>query len=58
MKRKQNSFRMELLSEIGTSFSVYQDMETGVQYIVFMSDEWFGTTPRYNADGSLYLGNQ
>lgn len=52
-------FSMELVDDCG-SFSVYQDMETGVQYIVY--DEWkvlgnrwiFGIVPRYNADGTLY----
>lgn len=58
MKFKQNSFRMEMLSEIGSSFGVYQDMETGVQYIVYMRDGWFGITPRYNADGTLYNGKE
>lgn len=43
------------------NFELYQDRETGVQYIVY-SDysrggfSWFGIVPRYNADGTLYCG--
>lgn len=53
-------FSMEKVAFDG-DFDVYQDRETGVQYIVYR--EWknaYATfcamTPRYNADGSLYQG--
>ena len=48
-----NDFRMDWISDEG-SFEVYQDRETGVQYIVFWHSYGFGITPRYNADGTLY----
>lgn len=43
-------------------FTIYQDRQTKVQYIVY--DEWivlgdrhvFGIVPRYNTDGSVYVG--
>ena len=57
---QNNEFKMELVAFDG-DFDVYQDRETGVQYIVYR--EWknaYATfcamTPRYNADGSLYQG--
>lgn len=37
-------------------FGIYQDNETGVQYIVYRSFKGGGIIPRYNADGSLYQG--
>lgn len=52
-----DNFSMEEVADEG-SFEVYQDMETGVQYIVFWHDYKFGITPRYNADGSLYCGKE
>ena len=52
-----NEFQMEWVADEG-SFEVYQDQETGVQYIVFWSGYKFGITPRYNADGSLYCGKE
>ena len=51
-----NDFQMERIADEG-SFEVYQDQETGVQYIVFWHN-YFGITPRYNADGSLYCGKE
>ena len=44
-----------------SDFDIYQDMETGVQYIVYKEYShggysWFGMVPRYNADGTLYQG--
>ena len=50
-----NDFRMDWIADEG-SFGVYQDQETGVQYIVFWHSYGFGITPRYNADGTLYQG--
>ena len=50
-----NDFRMDWIADEG-SFEVYQDRETGVQYIVFWRSYGFGITPRYNADGTLYQG--
>lgn len=43
------------------NFELYQDRETGVQYIVYLDHSrggfsWFGIVPRYNADGTLYCG--
>lgn len=35
---------------------VYVDKETGVNYMVFISSYKGGICPRYNADGSLYVG--
>ena len=52
-----NDFQMEWIADEG-SFEVYQDQETGVQYIVFWHGYKFGITPRYNADGSLYSGKE
>lgn len=56
----QGGFSMEMVAFDG-DFDVYQDRETGVQYIVYR--EWknaYATfcamTPRYNADGTLYQG--
>lgn len=58
----QDGFSMEKVAFDG-NFGVYQDRETGVQYIVYR--EWknvYATfcamTPRYNADGSLYQGGR
>lgn len=54
-------FSMEFVDKYG-DFSIYQDMETGVQYIVYyewkaLGDCWtFGIVPRYNADGTMYVG--
>ena len=50
-----NDFQMDCIADEG-SFEVYQDRETGVQYIVLWHSCKFGITPRYNADGSLYCG--
>ena len=50
-----NDFQMKQIADDG-NFEVYQDQETGVQYIVFWHAYKFGITPRYNADGTLYQG--
>ena len=50
-----NDFQMKWIADDG-NFEVYQDQETGVQYIVFWHAYKFGITPRYNADGTLYQG--
>ena len=48
------------MSQIGFygDFRVYRDSKTSVQYIVFKDNRTgaFGIVPRYNADGSLYVG--
>lgn len=54
------AFSMEFVDKY-SDFDIYQDMETGVQYIVYKEYShggysWFGMVPRYNADGSLYVG--
>ena len=56
-RAEQESFYMGLVESDGY-FSVYQDSETGVQYIVYEDYNhggysWFGIVPRYNADGTL-----
>lgn len=53
------AFSVKFVDEYGR-FSIYQDMETGVQYLVYHEYSrggysWFGMTPRYNADGTLYV---
>ena len=57
---QNNGIKMEMVDFDGR-FYVYQDSETGVQYILYR--DWKNTyatfcamTPRYNADGSLYCG--
>lgn len=59
---QNNEFKMELVAFDG-DFDVYQDRETGVQYIVYR--EWknaYATfcamTPRYNSDGTLYCDKE
>ena len=52
------AFFMEFVDKY-RDFDIYQDMETGVQYIVYKEYShggysWFGMVPRYNADGTLY----
>ena len=37
------------------SVSVYVDEETGVNYLIFSGRRKGNITPRYNADGSLYI---
>ena len=62
-QRTQNEgFKMEAVAHDG-NFDVYQDRETGVQYIVYR--EWknaYATfcamTPRYNSDGTLYCDKE
>lgn len=54
------TFSMEFVSKY-SDFSIYQDVETGVQYIIYNEYSrggysWFGMVPRYNADGTLYVG--
>ena len=56
----EERFRMEHVAS-DWNFDVYLDLETGVQYIVYEDygiggHTWFGIVPRYNADGSLYVG--
>lgn len=51
----QISFSVDWIGARG-AFELYQDRETGVQYIVFQHGKAFGITPRYNADGTLYCG--
>lgn len=59
---QNNEFEMELVAFDG-DFDVYQDRETGVQYIVYR--EWTNAyatfcamTPRYNSDGTLYCDKE
>lgn len=51
----QSGFEMDLIDSEG-AFDLYQDRETGVQYIVYWHGYRFGIAPRYNADGTLYCG--
>ena len=44
------------VSENDRSFQIFEDTETGVQYIVYINDKMFGLSPRYHADGTLYNG--
>ena len=50
-------FKMSQVGFYG-DFRVYRDSKTSVQYIVFKDNRTgaFGIVPRYNADGSLYVG--
>lgn len=43
----------------GDGFSVYRDIETRVQYIIYRSEYLSAPciAPRYNADGTLYTGD-
>ena len=41
-----------------TSISIYEDEETGVEYIVFHVGYGTGVCPRYNADGTLYTSGK
>lgn len=41
-----------------TSISIYEDEETGVEYIVFHVGYGTGVCPRYNADGTLYISGE
>lgn len=55
-------FEMELVHKDGR-FKVYQDSETGVQYILYEDYgiggvSWSGIVPRYNPDGTLYTGSE
>lgn len=36
-------------------FYLYEDEETHVEYIVHYNNGYVSITPRYNADGSLYV---
>lgn len=56
----QTEFKMVKIDN-SRNFELYQDRETGVQYIVYLDHSrggfsWFGIVPRYNADGTLYCG--
>ena len=53
----QSSFGLDWIDSKGV-FDLYQDRETGVQYIVYNHATRYGITPRYNADGSLYCGKE
>ena len=53
----QSSFGLDWIDSKG-GFDLYQDRETGVQYIVYNHATRYGITPRYNADGSLYCGKE
>lgn len=45
----------DLVNWVG-DFYLYADKETGVEYIVIQNSEnGIGITPRYKADGSLYV---
>lgn len=50
--------KMELVSYYG-DFEEYRDTETGVHYFVYTESTGYGKgcaiTPRYNADGTLYV---
>ena len=57
---QNEGFKMDAVAFDG-DFDVYQDSETGVQYIVYRewnnrSATFCAMTPRYNADGTLYCG--
>ena len=41
-----------------TSIGIYEDEETGVEYIVFHVGYGTGVCPRYNADGTLYTSGE
>ena len=53
----RSSFGLDWIDSKGV-FDLYQDRETGVQYIVYNHATRYGITPRYNADGSLYCGKE
>lgn len=53
----QSSFGLDWIDSKGV-FDLYQDRETGVQYIVYNHATRYGITPRYNADGTLYSGKE
>ena len=40
---------------MSTAVKIYEDEETGVEYIVFHVGYGTGVCPRYNADGTLYV---
>ena len=53
----QSSFGLDWIDSKGV-FDLYQDRETGVQYIVYNHATRYGITTSYNADGSLYCGKE
>ena len=53
--QSKSAERMELVYSSG-EMCIYQDMNTGVQYLVFDGYKQGGICPLYNADGSLYVG--
>lgn len=42
-------------SSLSLSMMIYVDEETGVNYIRYSNGTAGGITPRYNADGTLYV---
>lgn len=52
------------ISRVGYSgdIEIYQDSKTGVQYLIYRDGygylSYSGMCPRYNADGTLYKGEQ
>ena len=53
---KQPNERLKLVYYSG-EMNIYQDMNTGVQYLVFYGYKKGGICPLYNADGTLYVGD-
>ena len=53
---KQPNKRLMLVYSSGET-DIYQDMNTGVQYLVFDGYNQGGICPLYNADGTLYVGD-
>lgn len=53
---KQPNERLKLVYYSG-EMNIYQDMNTGVQYLVFYGYKQGGICPLYNADGTLYVGD-
>lgn len=55
----QKPTKPTLAEERDRNISIWTDTETGVQYIVFTNTVGYcgmgGITPRYNADGTLYV---
>jgi hypothetical protein len=40
------------------SFYLYEDEETHVEYIVYYNNGYVSITPRYDADGKLYINRK
>ena len=49
--------KIEILEKIDgdTNIKIFIDEETGVNYLIYDSYGRSGITPRFNADGSLYV---